>query len=157
MLKESEWEKWGKCRIFISASTIDLTETSSSKLKTESTSITYQKTTINHGVSASENVTSEIVWTSFSVAREFSNSVKDIHSTFETIFPDSPIVSSFQLGPDKLKHMTHWWIALYVKEQIRKNIDKAENVVVSLDEGLNHTTQSCQMDLLLRHWDNYDQ
>ena len=53
--------------------------------------------------------------------------------------------------------MTSWGIAPYAKEQLRKNIDKAEYVVVSFDESLNHTTQSCQMDLLLRYWDNHDQ
>ena len=52
-------------------STIDLTEESSSKLKTESTSTTYQQTTIDHGISASEVVKAEIVWNLFSVARGF--------------------------------------------------------------------------------------
>ena len=90
-------------------STIDLTEESSSKLKTESTSTTYQQTTMDHGVSASEVVKAEIVWTLFTVARGFPiNSAKDIHSTFETIFPDRAIASSFQLSPDKLKYMTNW-------------------------------------------------
>ena len=92
------------------------------------------------------------------MVRGFSNnSTKDIHSTFETMFPDSIISSSFQLGPDKLKYITNWGIAPCVKEQLRNNIDKAEYVVVSFDESLNHTTQSCQMDLLLRYWDNNDQ
>ena len=139
-------------------STIDLTEGSSSKLKTESTSTTYQQATIDHGVSASEVVKGEIVWTLFSVARGFSNnSAKDIHSMFETMFPDSAVASSFQLGLDKFKYMTNWGIAPYVKEQLRNNIDKTEYVVVSFDESLNHTTQSCQMDVLLRYSDNHDQ
>ena len=80
-----------------------------------------------------------------------------MHSTFEPMFPDSAIASSIKLGPDKLKYMTNWGIAPYAKEQLRNNIDKAEYVVVSFDESLNHTTQSCQMDLLLRYWDNHDQ
>ena len=135
-------------------SAIDLTE-KSSKLKTESTSTTYQQTTIDHDVSASEVVKSEIVWTLFSVARRFSNNfAQDIHSTFETMFPDSTIAFSFQLAPDKLKCMANWGIALYVKERLRNNINKAEYVVVSFDEGLNHTTQGRQMNLLLRCWDN---
>ena len=74
-----------------------------------------------------------------------------------TVFPDSAIASSFQLGPDKLKYMTNWGIAPYVKEQLRNNINQTEYVVVvSFDESLNHTTQSCQMDLLLSYWDNHD-
>ena len=76
-------------------STIDLTEESSSKLQTKSTSTTHQQTTIDHGVSTSEVVKAEIVWTLISVAREFSNnSAEDLHSTFETIFPDSANASS---------------------------------------------------------------
>ena len=85
------------------------------------------------------------------------NSAEDMHSTFETMFPDSAIASSFQLDWDKLKYMTNWGIAPFVKDWLRNNIDKAEYVVVSFDESLNHTTQSCQMDLLLRYWDNHDQ
>ena len=124
-------------------SNIDLTEESSSKLKTKSTSTTYQQTTIDHGVSASAVVKEEIVWALSSVVREFSNnSAKDIYSTFETLFPDSAIASSFQMGPDKLNYMTNWGIAPYVKEQVRNNIGKAEYVVVSFDESLNHTTQN---------------
>ena len=124
-------------------SNIDLTEESSSKLKTESTSTTYQQTTIDHGVSASAVVKEEIIWTLSSVARGFSNnSAINIYSTFETMLPDSTIASSFQMGSDKLKYMTNWGIAPYVKEQLRNNIDKAEYVVVSFDESLNHTTQN---------------
>ena len=52
------------------------------------------------------------------------------------MFPDSAFASSFQLGPDKLKYMTNCGIAPYVKEQLRNNNDKAENVVVSFDESL---------------------
>ena len=92
------------------------------------------------------------------MAREFSNnSAEDLHPTFETIFPDSVNASSLQLSPDKLKYMTNWGIAPYVKEQLRSNIDKVEYVLVSFDESLNHPTQSCQIDLLLRYWDNHDQ
>ena len=77
-------------------STINLSEPSSSKLQTESTS-------------TSEVVKKEIVWTLFSVTRGFSNnSAKDTHSAFETTFPDSVVASSFHVGPDKLKHMTNW-------------------------------------------------
>ena len=65
------------------------------------------------------------------MARGFGgNSAKDIHSTFETMFPDSAIVSSFQLGSDELKYITNWGIAPYVKEQLTNNIDKAEYVVL---------------------------
>ena len=73
------------------------------------------------------------------------------------MFSDCAITSSFQLGPDKLKYMTNWEIVPYVKEEFRNNIDKAEYIVVSFDESLNHTTQNCQMYFLLRYWDNHDQ
>ena len=76
---------------------------------------------------------------------------------FETMFPDSAITSNFHVGPGKLKYMTNWGIAPYVKGQLKNSIDKAEYVVISFDESLNHITQSCQMDLLLRYWDNHDQ
>ena len=119
-------------------STIDLTEKSSPKSKAESTSTTYQQTTIDHGISASDVVKAEIKWTFFSVARGFSNSsAKDLHSTFETMFRDSAIASNFHVGPDKLKYMTNRGIAPYVKEQLKNSIAKAEYVVISFDESLN--------------------
>ena len=51
--------------------------------------------------------------------------------------------------------MTNLGIAPYVKEQVKNNIIKAEYVVVTFDESLNHTTQNCQMGLHLRHWNNH--
>ena len=69
---------------------------------------------------------------------------------------DSAIASHFHVGPDKLKYMTNWGIAPYVKKQPKDNIGKVEYLVVSFDESLNYTTQSCQMDLFLGYLDNHD-
>ena len=45
----------------------------------------------------------------FSVYKGFSNnSAKDLNATFCEMFPDSMVVSQFQLGPDKLKYFTNW-------------------------------------------------
>ena len=69
----------------------------------------------------------------------FNTSAKDTHSTFESMYPNGAIASSFQLDPDKFEDMTNWRRAPYVKEQLRNNIDEAEYVVVGFNESLDHT------------------
>ena len=71
------------------------------------------------------------------------------------MFPDSAISSNFYVSQDKISHMNNLGIAPYVKEQVKNNTIKAEYVVVTFDESLNHTTQKCQMGLHLRHWNNH--
>ena len=106
-------------------------------------------------VSASDVSTVEIIWTLFSVTKGFSNnSATDISATIAEMFKDSAIASNFHLN--KLKYLTNWGIAPYIKEQLKDEIAKSEYIVVSFDESLNKKTQTCQMDIVLRYWDTVD-
>ena len=85
------------------------------------------------------------------------NSAKDLNLAFEQMFPDSAIASEFQLGRDKLKYLTNWGIAPYFNDQLKTDLSKAEYIVISCDESLNHITQTCQIDIVLHYWDKNDQ
>ena len=56
---------------------------------------------------------SEIIWALKPVCSGYSNSSSsDINKVFSTMFPDSNIAQNFQLGPDKLKYICNFGIAL---------------------------------------------
>ena len=69
------------------------------------------------------------------------------------MFPDSHIAKSVQLGPTKLKYLTNFGIAPHFKSILLENIKESPCFVLSYDESLNPMTQSCEMDLLVRFFD----
>ena len=89
---------------------------------------------LTDGVNSSkylQTTIAEIIWTLFSVTKGFSNnSATDISATFAEI---SAIASNFHLGKGKLKYLTNWGIAPYIKEQLKDEIAKSEYIVVSFD------------------------
>ena len=95
--------------------------------------------------------------TFFSLQRVSNNSAKDLNATFCEMFPDSMVVSQFQLGPDKLKYFTNWGVAPYIRQLLLNELDSASFTAVSFDESLNKLTQTCQMDLIVRYWHEADQ
>ena len=118
----------------------------------------HMQTTITQGMINSDVLKSEIIWTFFAVTKGYSNnSANDLNETFGVIFPDSSIASNFQLGKDKLKYLTNWGLAPYIKECLEDDVSKAPFVVIGFNESLNETTQTCQMDLVVRYWDPEDE
>ena len=79
----------------------------------------YVQTTIDTNIATSDKVKAEIVWTLFAVTQGFSNnSAKDLNATLEKMSPGSTIASEFQLGPDKLKYLTNWGLAPFIRVQL---------------------------------------
>ena len=72
------------------------------------------------------------------------------------MFPDSKIAKSFQVGPDKLKYMCNFGLALFFKTILAEKLKKSEHYVISYDESMNEVTQNCQMDVLIRYFDGDD-
>ena len=100
---------------------------------------------------------SEIIWALKSVCSGYSNnSSSDINKVFATMFPDSKIAQKFQLGPDKLKYICNFGIALYFKDVLKEMLKKSDLYVICFDESLNDITQSCQIDVLIRYFDSVD-
>ena len=73
------------------------------------------------------------------------------------MFPDSHIAKSVQLGPTKLKYLTNFGIAPHFKSILLENIKESPCFVLSYDESLNPMTQSCEMDLLVRFFDETEE
>ncbi|XP_060782877.1 uncharacterized protein LOC132890101 isoform X2 [Neoarius graeffei] len=76
-------------------------------------------------------------------------------SLFRRMFPDSNIASSFQCGETKSSYLTVFGLAPYCKSLVMDRIKSAQNGYVLLfDESLNQKTQSKQMDIHVKFWDN---
>ena len=68
----------------------------------------------------------EIIWSLKSVCSGFSNnSASNINQGFASMFPDSKIAKSFQVGPDKLKYICNFGLAPFFKTIVAEN----ENIV----------------------------
>ena len=70
------------------------------------------------------------------------------------MFPDNEIVKSFALGADKLRYLVTYGIAPYLCDLLKDNINNSDCYTVLFDESLNRISQTSQMDILLRYWDN---
>ncbi len=71
------------------------------------------------------------------------------------MFPDSDIASSFQCGETKSSYLTVFGIAPFCKSLLMDRIRSLKDGCVLLsDERLNRKTQTKQMDIHLRFWDN---
>ena len=78
----------------------------------------------------------------------------NISPLFKVMFPDSEIVESFALGADKLRYLITYGIAPYLCDLLKDNINNSDCYTVLFDESLNRISQTSQIDILLRYWDN---
>ena len=98
---------------------------------------------------------SEIMWTPKCITSGYcNNSCSDMNKLFQSMFPDSAIAESFQLGSDKIRYITNYGIAPYFKCLLIDSLKKIDYFVVSFDESLNDVLRSCEIDLLLRCFDS---
>ena len=67
---------------------------------------------------------------------------------------DSKIVESFALGADKFCYMITYDVASYFYDFLKDNVNTSDCYSVLFVESLNRICQTCQMDILLRYWDN---
>ena len=70
------------------------------------------------------------------------------------MFPDSKIVESFALGADKLHYLITYGIAPYFYDLLKDNVNNSERYTVLFDESSSRISQTSQMDILLRYWNN---
>ena len=90
------------------------------------------------------------MWALKCVSSSFSNnSSANINSMFKSIFPDSNVASAFSMAPTKLLYVINHGLATHFKQTLKDGITKPHCYVVSFDESLNDTTQTCQMDILI--------
>ena len=69
-----------------------------------------------------------------------------------TMFTDSNIAKSITFGADKMRYVVNYGIAPVFKSILRK----AEVFVALFDERLNEQTQNCEIDILVRYFDDIE-
>ena len=127
-------------------------ESSSSEVKTSSSS--KVQATIELAINNVEHTKAEILWTLKATSAGYSNnSCTNNAELFQLMFPDSKIAQSFKLGPAKLKHLINFGIAPHYKSASLDNVRNSPCHVISYDESLNSKTQSSEMDILVRYFD----
>ena len=74
---------------------------------------------------------SEIICTPKCTTSAYSNnSCSDMNKLFESMFPDSAIAKSFQLGADKLRYMTNYGNAPYFKDLLVDYLKKSDSCCI---------------------------
>ena len=58
------------------------------------------------------------------------------------------------MGVDKLWYVVNQRIAPYFHNILKEQVSACDCYVITFDESLNDVTQSSQMDVLVRFWDN---
>ncbi|XP_065641075.1 uncharacterized protein LOC124818972 [Hydra vulgaris] len=104
-------------------------------------------------VSSSNKICAEIMWALHCCLNRISNnSNKNVTNLFQAMFPDSEIAKSLQMGPNKVGYSITHGLGPYFKGLLKQQMSLSPWLVVSFDESLNKKTQTCQMDLLIRYW-----
>ena len=116
---------------------------------------TSKQKTMELSVSKAQSTSAEIRWALQTVLKGFSNnSTNNITVLFKAMFPDSPTAQNFSLGTDKLHYVMVHGIAPYCYEILKKEVGASDFYTVMVDESLNSVTQSSQVDIVVRFWDN---
>ena len=96
-------------------------------------------------VVSTEKIKTEIIWILKLVFCGFSNRSCD------------ELSDVFKLGKTKAMYIATHEIAPNFKHLLKDKLNKSEVMVYSFDESLNEITQTCEMDLIIRYWNNYAQ
>ena len=95
----------------------------------------------------------EVVWTLKTISQHHSyTSNEDITDLFKIMFPDSDIASTFLRGINKTAYITKFGLARFITKELTEQVNQAAGFVPMLDESLNKTTKTKQLDIHLRYW-----
>ena len=114
-------------------------------------SVTNTQSTVSNFVISSETVKAEIRWLLKSVISGYSNnSSANLNNLFSCIFRDSQLAKSFKLGADKMRYSINFRLAPFFKSLLYEDIKTSCCFVACFDESLNPVTQTCEMDIVIR-------
>ena len=106
-------------------------------------------------VHSKEELKTEIKWTLTTVMYNISsNASSSMTKLFSSLFPDSKIAQDVALGRTKINYVINFGPGPYFKSLLIEEVEKSPYYVVSFDESLNKVTQTCQMDLIVRFWND---
>lgn len=78
------------------------------------------------------------------------DSMMTLHSD---MYEDSELAKKCTLGRTKYSYLLCFGIAPYLEEKLIDQLKKAPEFVVMFDEALNKVSMRCQMDIIVRFWD----
>ena len=87
-------------------------------------------------------------------SHESYNSCGDLSEIFQRIFFDSEIVAKFSLGKTKSRCTFFYGIAPEFKRVLLYDVKSSSFFTVSFDESLNTDLQMCQMNVVVRFWND---
>ena len=106
-------------------------------------------------VTSDERWSAEVLWAMKVVASHYSyNSCTDTEKLFQRMFPDSVIAKSFTCGERKCAYVVCYGLAPHFSQQLTDEIKMLDCFVVLFDESLNKYTQTKQMDIHVRFYDD---
>ena len=125
------------------------------EVPTESECSTVMQTTIPSSFQDGGKLNAEIRWCLKHVMSGYSdNSVTDSCELFAVMFPDSKIASQIELGRMKLKYIVNFGLGPHFRDVLKCETAASEWYSISFDDSLNKVVQECEMDILIRFWDN---
>ena len=123
------------------------------------TDLTFKKDdqcTLDNILSQTNPTNSEIIWILKCVMSGVSVRFDDdIRETFSAMFPDINF-KDFPLNRKKSMYVTNHGLAPYFQTLLTDTLGKSEIHIYSFDESLNDSTQTSEMDLYVRYWDDHD-
>ena len=84
------------------------------------------------------------------------NSCRDLSEIFLRTFFDSEIAANFSLGETKSRYSILYGITGEFKRVLPYDVKSLPFFTVSFDESLNTDLQMCQMDVVVRVWNDYN-
>lgn len=103
-------------------------------------------------VTGKESLTAEVLWALKCATSHYSfNSCTNVCELFKVMFSDSKIAQKFTMSPAKVAYMCCFGIAPYFRVLLNQLI-AGQRFVLLFDETLNRSTQTKQLDLLVKFW-----
>ena len=118
--------------------------------------VAVTQTRLEHSSAVGNNhsLTAEVLWALKVVTAHYSyHSCETIAPLFARMFPDSTIAAKFSCGEKKCAYLACFGIAPFFTQQLIADVKRISGYVIMFDESGNKATQTKQMDLHVRFWD----
>ena len=100
-------------------------------------------------------IKAQVIWILKMIDSGYSNNSSDnIMECFKAMCSDSLIAQKIDMHRTKTSYIINHGLAPHFKKLLLEDINKSDIFVWSFDESLNQKTQSGQMDIIIRFWDN---
>jgi hypothetical protein len=113
--------------------------------------------TIDQHVIDIQTVNAEIIWILKGVMSGYSiRSNDDLYETFSAMFPELKSLKNFNLARTKSMYVINHGLSPHFKSLLDDSLKKSDIYIFSFDESLNDATQTSEMDMYIRYWDDTD-